>query len=825
MIINKSLIAYTPTSGSGSGSVTSIALTAPTGFVVSGSPITSSGTLALSFASGYALPTTIKQSNWDDAYAFATGFPVGTEGQLVKFDAFGDLEAFTPNFITNPMTSLGDMIRGNAVGLPIRLAGNTTTTKMYLSQTGDGTNSDTPIWSAISVGEVSGAVSALTGEVSTTGSGSLNVTLGTTAVTGKLLTGLSITSGAITSSDSILSAFGKVQGQINGLAGGSTYKGSWNANTNTPTIVSGTGTTGDYYIVSTAGTTTIDGVSSWDVGDWIIFSGTVWQKIDNTDSVISVNGQVGSVVLTTTDISEGTNFYYTEARVNANTNVAANTAARHNAVTLGTANGLSLSTQQLSLALASSSTTGALSSTDWATFNSKQNALTNPITGTGTTNYIPKFTGSTSLGDSIIAESSGIATIYGAGQVLASQSGAGGSTMFVSNNDTTASSLHQTRLVTQNVGSGVGRTFICAASYTPGNLTRGEFGILTEDGAQFVANFGTQMTSSDNALSIYTTSGSESVRLNTSGVSWLTGGNVGINTTSPAANLHVSGTFISTYLWTDTLGNTFWGSYNTKYGSLTWDAGKAIVFATTGNSLYLGANGSTNDAILNTSGNFGLAITPSYRLDVNGQTRISDALAIGTTPDTTLPFKIEKNINSTVGIRFQNTNTGSNSFTAVQFGSNVNGGTAFCNLVYASSGITETGVFKPSGTSLVNTGSGGLNFLAVSSSIRFFTSSGNGTLRLELVNNGFLNHYNGTAPTSSVTDGYSQYSADIVFGNAAPHFRTENGAVIKLYQETTSVGNAIFSQGGGNSVLDDSTFDGYTLRQVIKALRNQGILA
>jgi hypothetical protein len=70
-----------------------------------------------------------------------------------------------------------------------------------------------------------------------------------------------------------------------------------------------------------------------------------------------------------------------------------------------------------------------------------------------------------------------------------------------------------------------------------------------------------------------------------------------------------------------------------------------------------------------------------------------------------------------------------------------------------------------------------------------------------------------------------QYSADVTAGNAAPHFRTENGAVIKLYQETTAVGNAIFNQGGGNAVLDDSTFAGYTLRQIVKALQNQGILA
>lgn len=41
--------------------------------------------------------------------------------------------------------------------------------------------------------------------------------------------------------------------------------------------------------------------------------------------------------------------------------------------------------------------------------------------------------------------------------------------------------------------------------------------------------------------------------------------------------------------------------------------------------------------------------------------------------------------------------------------------------------------------------------------------------------------YSGTAPSANITDGYSQYSADISAGNAAPHFRTENGSIIKLF--------------------------------------------
>jgi hypothetical protein len=154
-----------------------------------------------------------------------------------------------------------------------------------------------------------------------------------------------------------------------------------------------------------------------------------WTDI-NTDAVTSVFGRTGAVIAvsgdyTTTLVTEGTNLYYTEARVDANTNVAANTAARHNAVTLGTANGLSLSTQVLSLGLSSNSTTGALSSTDWLAFSSKQPAITLTTTGNsgastlvGATLNVPEYTLAglggfsnpmTSLGDIIYGNAVGLA--------------------------------------------------------------------------------------------------------------------------------------------------------------------------------------------------------------------------------------------------------------------------------------------------------------------------------------------------------------------------------------------------------------------------------
>lgn len=55
---------------SNGGTVTSVALSVPTGLQVSGSPITSSGTLAVTYATGYSIPTTQKQSEWDQAYSW-----------------------------------------------------------------------------------------------------------------------------------------------------------------------------------------------------------------------------------------------------------------------------------------------------------------------------------------------------------------------------------------------------------------------------------------------------------------------------------------------------------------------------------------------------------------------------------------------------------------------------------------------------------------------------------------------------------------------------------------------------------------------------------
>jgi hypothetical protein len=92
-----------------------------------------------------------------------------------------------------------------------------------------------------------------------------------------------------------------------GATGAVNYKGTWNASANSPTLTSSVGNQGDYYVVNIAGTTNLNGITDWQVGDWAIFNGSVWQKVDNTDAVSSVNGQVGTVVLNAANVGAAAN--------------------------------------------------------------------------------------------------------------------------------------------------------------------------------------------------------------------------------------------------------------------------------------------------------------------------------------------------------------------------------------------------------------------------------------------------------------------------------------------------------------------------------------
>jgi hypothetical protein len=309
-------------------------------------------------------------------------------------------------------------------------------------------------------------ITQLSGEATAMGPGNATVTLSNLAVISKILTGLNITGGTIVDTDSILTAFGKVQNQLNGLTGGVTYQGTWNAATNTPTLTSSVGTKGYYYVVNVAGSTNLNGITDWKLGDWAIFNGSTWEKVDNTDAVVSVNGYTGAVVLTFSDVGappatrnltiNGVQFDLTADRtwtvgdvrtdqsyanpswitafawskitgtpttlagygitdgvsssrtltINGVTyDLTANRTWNVGTVTsIGTSGPLTGGTitgsGTIGITQAGASSDGYLSSTDWNTFNNKQNALTNPVTGTGTIFTLPMWSGATSLVDS-----------------------------------------------------------------------------------------------------------------------------------------------------------------------------------------------------------------------------------------------------------------------------------------------------------------------------------------------------------------------------------------------------------------------------------------
>jgi predicted heme/steroid binding protein len=241
------------------GTVTSVDVQVPIGFQVTSVPVTSAGFIDISFMPGFSLPDDARQAQWDTAYSLRI------------------------TSLTTTGTSGAATLSGNVLNIPV-----------YQAQ--------------------GNYITSLTGEATATGPGAAAVTLSNSAVISKVLTGFNVLGGSVTSSDTILTAFGKLQGQVEALVGGLQYQGTWDANANVPTLTSGVGVDGYFYIVSVAGTTNLDGITEWNVGDWAVFHDTGWQKVDNTESVTSVNGLIGAVSLTTTNIPEGTKLYYTDTR-------------------------------------------------------------------------------------------------------------------------------------------------------------------------------------------------------------------------------------------------------------------------------------------------------------------------------------------------------------------------------------------------------------------------------------------------------------------------------------------------------------------------------
>lgn len=148
-------------------------------------------------------------------------------------------------------------------------------------------------------GRVTAITTGATGQVNTVVSGN-TATLSHTGTINKTLTPVTaaVANGgaALATGDQI---YDFVTGQIANIPSGLAFEGNWNASTDTPDLSGATPDNGQFWIVSVAGSTDLDGITDWKVGDWAIYVSTGagtdgWQKVDNT-STLSGAGVAGQV--------------------------------------------------------------------------------------------------------------------------------------------------------------------------------------------------------------------------------------------------------------------------------------------------------------------------------------------------------------------------------------------------------------------------------------------------------------------------------------------------------------------------------------------------
>jgi hypothetical protein len=345
------------------GTVTSVAMSVPTGFTISGSPITSSGTLGLAFATGYSLPTDASQSNWDTAYNNSiTNFGYNTSNgvlTLTQQDA-GTLTATITlqPFSTTNLTEGTNLYFTDARARASLASGDGIS---YNSTTGVITNSDRGSSQAIFKNiEVSGQSTI----VADSNNDSLTLVAGTN---------ISITTNATTDTITINSTdqfVGTVTSVDMSVPTGFTISGNPITSAGTLNLAFASG----YSLPTNASQ------SNWDTA----YNNSITNFGYNTSNgVLTLTQQdagtlTATVTLqpfTTTNLAEGTNLYFTDARARA---------------------AISLTTTGTSGAATYNSTTGVLNVPQY------QSAITNPVTGTGTTNYVTKWASSSSVTDSQI---------------------------------------------------------------------------------------------------------------------------------------------------------------------------------------------------------------------------------------------------------------------------------------------------------------------------------------------------------------------------------------------------------------------------------------
>jgi hypothetical protein len=518
---------------------------------------------------------------------------------------------------------------------------------------------------------------------------------------------------------------------------------------------------------------------------------------------------------TTTNIAEGSNLYYTDARSRAALSFTAGSGAYNSTtgvITIPTntnqltngANYITLASLSAGAGISYNNTTGVIASTitqytdalaraaisltttgtsGAATYNNTtgvlnipqyQTALTNPVTGTGTTNYLPKFTGASTIGNSQVFDNG---TNVGIGNATPNRK-------FIVQEAGTSTSGNVIGVRNDNTTSGAYINFIAGGSNAPSIGAKGNDITFTADGYG-----GTELLR---------VTGTGNLGLGVTPSAWISG-NLAFEIVS-ASGLSSDGTSIrmQTNAFVNTSGSWIYKSngaasfYSTGAGSHAWynapsgTAGNAISFT---QAMTLGSNSGLSIGTTTAAAANGLLVA--------GVANFSNSVTANYGGTFVIP--VESPASGNVALIARTSNGGNDIFRwfdgATQLGvfknsGNVGIGTnAPTNLLHLA-GASATPSLRLGSTSLSFYWDIGRENATTGDFVFNNANGGSSSEKMRITNGGVLKIGNGGTADDGSNPGYKNVA--ISFNNA------QNRGEIQAVQQGLSVYPLIINGAGGN---------------------------